>query len=268
MKKRETSNYSKKSQITIFIIITIILIALVAVAIYLGKSKIDSNNSKQYFSQSNIKPELNNIQSSIINCLDETSKQALTIIGIQGGYYKKPEQSFDMGWTFIPYYYNQGQFLMPTKETITNQLQDYTNKNLNNCLNKINLGDFTLEYKNPETTTQIQKQQVKFTIDILTTIEKENNKIKFETKEHEIEHTSKLFEILEIADYITASHKENPDLICINCVAQMSEERDVYTDMLEFEDNPDSSTSSTLIIISENKTSSEPYVFEFLNKYE
>ncbi|MBT4166102.1 hypothetical protein HOE04_03630 [archaeon] len=252
----------KKGQITIFIIVTIIIIAIVGTVIYLGKSKIDSENSKQFFAQSNIKPELNNIQDSIINCIDETSKQALILIGIQGGYYEKPPQAFDMSWAFIPYYYNQGQQLMPTKTMITNQLQQYTNEKTGLCLNKINLGDFTLEYKNLQTTTQIQKQQVKFTIDTSITIEKENNKIKFETKEHPTTINSKLYEILEIADFITTSHNENPDLICINCVAQMSEERDVYTDMLEFDEQ------TTLIIISENKTSSEPYIFEFLNKYE
>jgi len=268
MKKRETTTINKnfltqnkKAQITIFIIVALVIVAIAILIIYLGKSKVDSEASKQYFAQSNIKPALNNIQNSIINCLDETTKEALITIGIQGGYYKEPEQSFDLGWAFIPYYYNQGQFLMPTRTTITNQLQDYTNDKLKSCINKINLGDFTLEYKNPKTKTLIQKENVKFTVDVPITIEKENNKIKFETKIHEIEHESKLFEIIEIAEYITDSHKENPDLICINCVAQMSEQRDVYTDMLEFD------SESTLIIISENKTSSEPYIFEFLNKY-
>ena len=42
----------------------------------------------------------------------------------------------------------------------------------------------------------------------------------------------------------------------------MAEERELYVDMLDFDDE-----TTTLIVISENKTQEEAYVFEFLNKY-
>ena len=68
--------------------------------------------------------------------------------------------------------------------------------------------------------------------------------------------------MLEIATFITDSHKDDPDLICINCIADMAEERDMYVDLLDFADD------STLVVISENRTSTDPYIFEFLNRYE
>lgn len=251
----------RKAQITVFIIVGVIIVALVIGAVYIGKTKIESDLAEKYFSQEGIKPQLNNIQESILNCIDITTEDSLIIIGIQGGYYNEPPEFFDLGWAFIPYYYNQGAFLMPSKEKISTELESYVNENLKYCLDEINVGDFTLDYNTPKTSANIKETLVSFTIDSSITIEREGNKIKFETKKHPSEQPSKLSEIIEIASYITDSHKEDPDMICINCVAEMARERDVYVDMLDFDE------TTTQIIISENKTSEEPYIFEFLNKY-
>ncbi len=251
----------RKAQITIFIILGIVIIISIAGVIYLGKTKIDSDLSKKYFSQTDVKSQLNLVHESIINCIDTTTQNALVLIGLQGGYYKSPQGSFHIGQISIPYYYKDNLLQMPKRSTITTELEDYTNQNFKYCLEKIKINDFTLDYKNPKTTTTIEKSKVSFKIDLPITIEKQSNKIKFETNEHPIEQESKLYEIIEIADYITTSHNENPDMICINCVAQMAQEREVYVDMFKFDE------TTTQILISENKTSEEPYVFEFLNKY-
>ena len=42
----------------------------------------------------------------------------------------------------------------------------------------------------------------------------------------------------------------------------MAETRNLYVDMLDFDEE-----TTTLVVISENYTYSEPYVFEFLNRY-
>jgi len=251
----------RKAQITVFIIVGVIIVALVGGAVYMGKVKMESDLAEKYFSQEGVKPQLDNIQESILNCIDITTKDSLVIIGIQGGYYNEPSEFFDLGWAFIPYYYNQGAFLMPSKEKISTELGAYVNDNFKYCLDEINVGDFEIDYKTPKTSATIKETMVTFTVDSSITIEREENQIKFETKKHKVEQSSKLFEIIEIADYITDSHKEDPDMICINCVAEMARERDVYVDMLDFDE------TTTQIIISENKTSEEPYIFEFLNKY-
>jgi len=166
-----------------------------------------------------------------------------------------------LGWAFIPYYYNQGTFAMPDRSVIRSELGEYVDENLESCLNEISLGDFTLDYKTAGTEVTIQQARVLFEIDLPITIEREDNKIKFDTEDYPVSQESKLFQILEIADFVTDSHKEDPDMICINCVAEMAKEREVYVDMLDFDE------TSTLIVISENVTSEEPYIFEFLNKY-
>ena len=252
----------KRGQVTIFIIIALIIVAVAITTIYFTKINSQGLFTDKYFLQEAIKPKLNNMQSAILNCLDQTSLDALTVIGIQGGYYNQPEKAFDLGWAFLPYYYNQGEFAKPTNQEIESELESYINNNLQYCLDEIDKTEFTLTHKTPKTETEIEKSQVKFKINTPITIEKESHTLTFQTKKHPVTKQSPLYEILEVAEFITESHKEDPEMICISCVADMAEERELYVDMLDFNDD-----TTTLIVISENKTSEEPYVFEFLNRY-
>ncbi|MBT4165495.1 hypothetical protein HOE04_00465 [archaeon] len=262
MKKRETKLNSKKAQITVFIIIALIIVAVAIATIYFTKIRSQDTITDEYFLQESIKPKLDNMQSAILNCLDQTSLDALTVIGIQGGYYNEPSKSFDLGWAFMPYYYNQGTFAKPTTSEIETELGDYINDNLKFCLEEIDQTDFTLTQKTSKTEASIKPGEVEFEINSPITIEKESHTLQFQTKKHPTTKQSLLYEILEVADYITESHRDDPEMICISCVADMAEERELYVDMLDFDDE-----TTTLIVISENKTQEEAYVFEFLNKY-
>lgn len=245
-----------KGQVSVFIIIALVVIAGIGAAVYISKA------NRDFFNQPNIKPQVVNTQDFILDCMDETTKDALEVIGIQGGYYNEPEHFFDLGWAFIPYYYKEGLFLMPEKKTIESELSSYVNENFVYCLGNFDFADFNLDYKIPKTRTSIKKGEVLFEINLPISIEREGKRIKFETKIHPVTQASYLYEILEIASYITDSHKEDPEMICVNCVAEMASERNVYVDMLDFADE-----TTTLIVISENSTAPEPYIFEFLNKY-
>lgn len=253
----------KKAQISVFIIVAIVVVAVIGIVIYLGGSSTISDADKAFFSQQNIKPEVDNIRNSILSCADETTKDSLRVIGIQGGYYKEPKDYYDVGDYFIPYYYNEGEFLMPSKKEIERQLEDYVDNNLRYCLDELNFNNFKLKYRIPETNTRIsEKEEVIFTIDLPIIIEREGKRMLLELNELPVSQESYLYRILEVAKYITDSHKDDPDMICINCVADMAFRRELYVDFIEFRGD-----TETLVMITENKTMTEPYVFEFLNKY-
>ena len=59
---------------------------------------------------------------------------------------------------------------------------------------------------------------------------------------------------------MTESHEVNSAMYCISCVSDMAKEKDVYV-------NFNHNGLNTLVTISENVTSSEPYYFRFVNKY-
>jgi len=252
---------SSKAQTTIFIIVAIVIVAAAIGLYYLTNSSSQSNLEKS-FSELGIKTQALLVQSSIFSCLEDTSRASLDVIGIQGGYYEKPSKHFDLGWAFIPYYYDQGDFLKPETPTIEKELAKYLNNNLDFCIQELSYNDFQLSHDTTNSKAKIQENSVKFTIDSTFSIKKDTLSSEFTLSNHPIEIESALSEILEVADYITDSHREDPDLICISCVADMAETRNLYVDMLDFDEE-----TTTLVVISENYTYSEPYIFEFLNRY-
>jgi len=248
----------RKAQATIFIILAIIIVGAIAGGSYIV---VKGNASEEYFSQASIKPTADKIRSGIVDCAEDTSIQALDTIGVQGGYYKKPRIYSDIDSVFLPYYYNQGELLSPPKSTIETQLSLYVNENLDNCLKQLNYEGFEITYKTPKTQSIIIEKEVIFKINLPVKLKKEGNSITYELKDRPILINSELNAILGLADFITESHKQDPAMYCISCVGQLAENKDLYVDIVNFREN------EMLIIISENHTSSEPYSFEFLNKY-
>ena len=134
----------KKAQVTVFIIISLVIILAVSIVLYTQYASNKENLSKEYFIQKGIQPSLTNIEDFSIDCLKENSIAALQTIGIQGGFYKKPAHYFELEWAFIPYYYDKGLFLMPTQEKIEEQLSLSVDENIKDCLEGINLVLFQL----------------------------------------------------------------------------------------------------------------------------
>lgn len=254
----------RKSQVTIFIIIAIILIVIISVLIFVLKGDKEAESDVEYFSQANIKPEVSKIQSNILDCTEDITKEALDVIGIQGGFYERPEAEenyFDFEWAFIPYYYNEGKYLMPPKVIIQRELSKNVEDNLNICLDDLRYSDFNLVYDQAQVKTQIKETEVEFTINLPINIERENKRITLELGDYPITHPSALYDIIEVASYYTESHKGDNYMICISCLADMCEEKDLYMHVIDLTE------VSTLVVISENYTSSNTYSFEFINKY-
>ncbi len=254
----------KRGQTTIFIILAIVVVIAIVLGSYTVMQNKKTSEDREFFESLQNKPTIEKIQLEVQDCLEETSKDALDKIGVQGGFYKKPLSSsdyFDLEWAFVPYYYNQGKYSMPLTSKIETELSFYVEDKINNCLGETEYPEFDVSYRNPDVKTTISNKEVMFEIDHPVKIEKDEHTLIYQTEEHPVKIPSALKEILEIANFITESHKDDPAMYCISCVGEMAEERDVYVDIINFREN------EMLVIISENRTSSEPYSFEFLNKY-
>ncbi|MEK6871576.1 MAG: hypothetical protein AABX16_01600 [Nanoarchaeota archaeon] len=249
----------KRSQITIFIIIAIILFTAIGFFIF---TKSATKQNKEYFIQQGIQPSVNNIEEFSLDCLQQTTKEALTIIGLQGGYYKNPPAGVDLQGIIIPYYYDRGKMLAPSQKEIENQLSLFIDENLPVCFDQIQFKDFTLKYEKPQTKTTISKKEITAATALALNIQHNDKKTTFELARHPYTEKIYLGEMLTIAEYVTQSHLQDPDYICMNCLAQLSKEKNLFVDFISFEED------TTLVMIIENTTQPEPYIFQFLNKYE
>jgi len=252
---------SKRAQLTVFVVVAVLLIAGVSVFYLFSCNKSDPLCRPRI--DPIINPDLNKVMNAISYCMKTDSQEALKTIGIQGGYYQEPKLSDNLGWAFIPYYYYEGQILMPAKEEIENQLSMYVDDKFPKCLDDYGIKNPNVQYSSSKTITTIRKGEVIFKIDMPVAVTRDTKTTTIEVKDHPMIYNSSLFDIIEVADYITKSHKENDSMVCINCLVQMAKERTLYVDILNY---PRGKTTA-LVMISENYTSPQPYLFEFLNKY-
>ncbi len=243
-----------KAQTTIFIILAVILLVVVGIVVFVQSNR-EGGGPKIFKSQ------INQIKDAIVQCSEDNAREGIKRIGIQGGYYNKPQHAEDLGWAFIPYYYYKGNILVPNKTVIENEISDYVDDNVVYCLQSIPAVDYRLEYEKPTTKSSISPGKIKLVVNLPVAIIKGEEVNQFELKDEEIVFNSSLYEIYSVADYITKSHKENETMFCASCVVEMAKERNLYVDLIDYKD------SSTLVMLSENWSYREPYLFEFLNKY-
>jgi hypothetical protein len=244
-----------RSQTTIFILIAIIILGVIAISFFVVKKPVSGNLP----ADANLQAQFNAIKSSVEDCMKTTSEDALKIIGIQGGYYKEPKETYSFGWMFIPYFYKEGTFFMPTKEKVESELSSYVDEKLDFCFKNLDIGNFKLTYGKPKTKTTISSGKVLFNIDMPVSVSKSEKIVEFELKDMPVLLNSKLFEILEIAKYINDANKNFPRVLCFSCLSKMVGEKNLLFDSIELDNNV------RLYVLTENKDS--PYYFEFVEKY-
>jgi len=251
----------KRGQVTVLIILAVVIIVGVAIFSFTSNQS-SSSNIESAFSKIGATSQSNVIESSILECIKSISEDANVVIGIQGGYYNTPEKSEDIGLAFIPYYYDQPAILQPTIQRIESELAAYLDENIDFCLDQINNNELSLTYKNSQSTAKINQDSISFTMDLSITISKEDLTETIKLESHPVEISSPLSDSIEIATFITQTHKEDPDNLCISCVTQMAQERNLFVDFLEFDEE-----DTTLVVISKSFENQDPYIFQFLNQY-
>jgi len=253
---------SKTAQVTIFIILGIVIVGVVGGVFYfMNESK---KSSEAYFSSAEVNPLIENLYSEIMSCHYAVSEMALDEIAVHGGYYNAPSESYDLE-SFVPYYYFEGKYLIPSKSKIEKELGKYVDDNFNDCFEVIESEGgsegFELDYRKPRTKVDIGSGKVEFNSDLRINIEKGGHIINYELEKHPSVVDSKLYEIYEVAEYITNSHKEDSAMYCITCLSDFTEERDLYVDLIP------ASEVLSVVVITDNSTAVVPYSFVFLNKY-
>ena len=126
----------KKAQITLFIIIGIIILFSTAIVLYI-KSK------NTVIPEVDVPSDVRPVHDYITQCVKEVSKQGLIILGEQGGYINIPrrilmQQAYlspdGAGIVKMPYWYYYGENRIPPEDFVVMQLENYTETNLNSCL--------------------------------------------------------------------------------------------------------------------------------------
>ncbi len=194
----------KLSQVSIFIIIAIIIVAITA-GFFLLREKISIKKIP-----SNFEPVYN----SFLSCLEDYTETGISVLESQGGYIYLPE--FEPGSYYMPFssyliflgnpipywYYVSGNNIkkeqVPKKEDMENQLGEFIQSKINNCNFDMYYNEgFEIERESPEAEVIILDNKVNLYLDMPLIIKKGNET--FFIKEHKIVVNSNLGKLYESA---------------------------------------------------------------------
>ncbi len=256
MKKRGLNSFG---QVSVFVILAIVIIVAGGIAYYISKTS--SGFDKRFSSDAAVQEKFDLLKDSILDCVDLTETESLNTIGIQGGYYDKPEKYFDLEWAFIPYYYYEGISMAPGKIKVQGELAKFVNDNLPVCFEGIDKGDFSIDYKTPKTSVKINTNDVKFDIELPISINREGKTVMLDLKDAPMYFDLGLANILDLGKYIADEAVNDDKMVCLSCITKAAGDRNLIVDMVNLE------SAGTLVVITTNSTTTGEYAFEFLNKY-
>ena len=199
---------NKKAQLTIFIIISILIVAVVVLFLTLrGNLNLPGKP---------VSPETAEIQNFVQTCLDDSLERVVFRVGENGGYYFPPKVSTPI--LEIPYYIKDNKNLMPTKENIGNEISKYVSRELVLCL-----GDFALfipKYNVTKgaitTTAKIEPEKVLVELNYPLTIIKGDSKSKIEDFNSEV--PVRLGIVYDAAAEFVGGELETGEGICADCL--------------------------------------------------
>lgn len=257
--------YSKKGQVSIFLIIgAIIIISIISLTFFST-----SNTTKDLETQKKENQEIssNNIKIFLDSCFESSYYKSLQNIGFHGGYFISNEEiplNFNndistLNYKF-PIYLLNNKTLIPSEQTIKNELGEGIVYFFTLCAQENE--KITLNPNNAEFEINFYNSKIITNMD-LPTIYNETNYQKTYSRFTYQDVTSNLLEYVEIAKIITQILQENIYSICISCLNELKENKDI--DLTISEINDDKSVTYYYFISKKNNEHKDILVFGFTN---
>ena len=154
----------KRGQVTIFIIIAIVVVALVA-GFFLFREQLGLEDI--------FTPKGDEVYLFVEECIEGTGKDAIYYIGENGGYMFSPERSTPGG---IPYYYFKGKNYMPSKNEVEEEISSYVNEILSFCTEDfIDFPNYDITEGEIKTETKIEENNIILNVEYPLSVTKDGS---------------------------------------------------------------------------------------------
>lgn len=241
----------KGGQIFVFVILAIIFVVILLIYFTIKGNLINNSGIN-----SEIKPVYNYVD----NCLEKTAEDAIYNIGQNGGYFIYTNRSNKIG---IPYYFDKGENLMPSKNQVQKELEKYINEMMFFCTkNFIEFPDYNIKSEKIKTKVEINDNEVIFNLNYPLSINKGDNNFVLEDFNKIV--PSRLNTIYKVASEIIKEQMLDKSNICINCIGDIAFENKIFVSMNDYTENE----IIFSIIDDEIGLKGEEYVYYFANRYD
>jgi len=242
---------SKRSQVTTFIIIGVIILAGILIYFFMNiKTKSNVNSVPEVVSPINL---------FVLNCLDNSLKDSIIYVSGTGGYYILPQESNDLG---ISYYLSHGKNLMPSKESIEKEISNSINDKMFFCLNDFSdFPDFNISYGNITSDVKIKNESVSVKLDLPLSILKDDKS--YSLKSFESYQNVRLGVIYNAVLEMIRAQMPYTEGICIQCFYDPAQKNDLYVTSVNYGGGYIYTVVDTRSILG-----NETLTFNFANKYD
>tara|TARA_Y100000310_G_C20664909_1_gene806938 strand:- start:1757 stop:2488 length:732 start_codon:yes stop_codon:yes gene_type:complete len=194
----------KRGQVTIFIIISVVIVGAIVV-FFVFKDSIFSIDKK-------VDPEIEPIHRFAKKCVETTLVDGARSVGLQGGYFELPVNFLDTGQSQIAYGYHQGTNTLASLDIIERQISKYVNLALPICLDESNFPEFEITKKEANSRIKIKDNYISVSVDFPITISKQERI--FELKgDYKYKTLIRLGEIHKVSEELIKMEIENQELI-------------------------------------------------------
>lgn len=241
----------KKGQVTIFIILSILIVSSIVVFFVYKNSKSTE--------KINLIPEaqLNSIRERAIQCVDLTGIDGIRLVGLQGGYVFPPKSSVQTNFSNIAYGYYNGRKTLPLLSTIQEEIASYVDMAFPLCFDKESFEEINISSSKISSKVKVYDDSVSIAVNYLLAISIENStSLLKENYEREIPIRFGL--IYKEANGIIQREIENSDYIDLSSL--MNSEYEIA--ILPYSEN------IFVYSITDNRSQIDgvPYTFMFANK--
>ena len=237
----------KRGQVTIFIIIAIVLIAIVAIFFALrGVEK------ETVFS-----PEVEQVKLFVEDCVRIVGGEVIYSIGQGGGYITPSENSVDE----VPYYHLNGKSYMPSKEDVETEISKYIMSTFQLCTREFEqFPNLNITQKMIDTKVQINDEEVVINLVSQVSItNEEGTSILKEFKDIII--PVRVGIVYDAIEQIMLEQVGSEE-ICLSCIADVGSANNLQIDIFGYDDE----TTIFSVIDRESVINDKTFIWIFANK--
>lgn len=238
-----------RGQLTIFIIIAVILIASILIFFSLRGDLV----------QNVFNSPIDEVSLFVQDCIEKEGINVIYTIGVNGGYFFPTNFSIDLG---IPYYYSDGENLMPSKKEVESEISFYLGEILFLCTNNFeDFPNFDISQREIKVDTEIRDEKVVLNVNYPIRLIKGEDVSLIEDFEAEIP-----VRLGIVYDSVSEFMQEQigHESICLSCMLDISLRNDLYVDMFDY----DEETTVFFFRDENSKLNDKPFTWVFANKYE
>lgn len=238
----------KKSQITIFVIIAVIIFLVVIIIFLVNKSQ----------ETGNMNVEKNQLIDIINQCIYLRGVDSIWLIGLQGGYFQLPEKYLETNFSKTAYGYYEGKNTLPKKEEIEKEISNYVKLTIPYCIYPENFKAINITVGEADVHASIKDDRVEISAKLLVSARKGARSLLL-NKEQKAEIPIKLGKIYKTANKIIEKEINDSDSIPLSYLAKL----DYYVTVIPY------SKDSIIYAITDENSSIDniPYSFMFANKF-